>query len=234
MAAALERESARIRRNSARRRLAKAIGRSASASSAVVLTKVEALFSASTGDERHDRAVRSAMLDVLEEAVSPKTLRDILPITNTALLHPDQVIRRGGIDLWVSCAGVADSLPAELSELAVPLLEDRYVIVHRRMLEQIPRLPLPLDLIPRILPLVYGWVITYGDKPDPDALESAIWALRSLARDLDDPAQVTAWFSVALAYVRPPRPRLKPTGEVVGVAGTATSLPRPARVGNRR
>ena len=202
MVAALERESARIRRDGARRRLAKAIGRSASASSAVVLAKVEALFSASTGDERHDRAVRSAMLDVLEEAVSPKTLRDILPITYTALLDPDQVIRRGGIDLWVSCAGVAESLPAEVSELAVPLLEDRYVIVHRRMLEQIPRLSLPLDLIPRILPVVSGWVITYGDKPDPDALESAIWALRSLARGLDDPAQVTAWFSVALAYVR--------------------------------
>ena len=52
------------------------------------------------------------------------------------------------------------------------------------------------------MPVVSGWVITYGDKPDPDALESAIWALRSLARGLDDPAQVTAWFSVALAYVR--------------------------------
>lgn len=44
------------------------------------------------------------MLDVLEEAVSPETLRDILPVTYTALLNPDQVIRRGGIDLWAACA----------------------------------------------------------------------------------------------------------------------------------
>ena len=157
MVAALERQSARIRRDSTRRRLARAIGRCASASSAVVLAKVEALFSASTGDERHDRTVRSAMLDVLEETVSPETLRDILPITYTALLHADQVIRRGGIDLWVACAGVADSLPAELSELAVPLVEDKYVIVHRRMLERIPRLSFPPELKARLLPLVRGY-----------------------------------------------------------------------------
>ena len=59
-----------------------------------------------------------------------ETLRDVLPITYTALLDRDQAVRRGGIDLWVACAGVTDSLPAELSELAVPLLEDPYVIVH--------------------------------------------------------------------------------------------------------
>lgn len=206
MAAALERESARIRRDGTRRRLAQAIGRSASASSVVVLAKVEALFSASTGDERHDRTVRSAMLDVLEEAVSPETLRDILPITYTALLHPDQVIRRGGIDLWVACAGVAESLPAEFSDLGVPLVEDSYVIVHRRMLEQIPRLAFPPELATKLLPLVCGWAVTYGDKPDPDILELAIWALRSLAVDLDDPGQLTAWFSVALAYVSRCRP----------------------------
>ena len=141
------------------------------------------------------------MLDVLEEAVSPETLRDILPITYTALLDRDQIVRSGGIDLWAACAAIADSLPAELSELAIPLLEDRYVIVHKRMLEQIPRLTFPANLVPRLLPIVLGWVVTYADKPDPDALEAAIWALRSLARDLDDQSQVTAWFSIALAYV---------------------------------
>ena len=64
-------------------------------------TSVQALFSATTGDESQDRAVRTTMLDVLEEAVSPQTLRDILPVTYTALLHRDQSVRSGGIDLWV-------------------------------------------------------------------------------------------------------------------------------------
>ena len=98
------------------------------------------------------------MLDVLEETVSPGTLRDVLPITYTALLDRDQAVRRGGIDLWVACARVADSLPTELSELAIPLLEDRYVIVHKRMLEQMPRLTFRADLVPRMLPIVMGWV----------------------------------------------------------------------------
>jgi len=204
--AALERESARIRRDGRRRRLAETIGRCAPVNPPAVITPVLALFSATTGDERTDRAVQSTMLDVLEEAVSPEMLRDILPVTYTALLHRDHVIRRGGIDLWVACAGLAGSLPAELSELAIPLLQDRYVIVHKRMLEQIPRLSFPADLVARLLPIVAGWVVTYADKPDPDAVESAIWALRSLARGLDDQSQVTGWFSIALAYVGRCRP----------------------------
>ena len=143
MVAALERESLRIRRNASRRHLAQAIGRCASANPEQVLTSVQALFSATTGDESQDRAVRTTMLDVLEEAVSPETLRDILPVTYTALLHRDQSVRSGGIDLWVACARVADALPAELSELAIPLLEDRYVIVHKRMLAQMRQLSFP-------------------------------------------------------------------------------------------
>ena len=146
------------------------------------------------------------MLEVLKEAVSPATLRDILPFTYSALLHAHQSVRAAGIDLWAACAAVADSLPAELEELAIPLLQDPYVIVHQRMLDQLPRLGLPADLAPRLLPAVFGWMATYADKPDPDILEQAIWALRSLAQDLGDPARVTGWFSVALAYVSKCRP----------------------------
>ena len=76
------------------------------------------------------------MIDVLGEAASPETLRDLLPITYSALLDGDQVVRAAGIDLWVACAGVADTLPGELIELSEALLQDRYVIVHRRMLRQ--------------------------------------------------------------------------------------------------
>ncbi len=204
--AAMERESLRVRRDARRRRLAETVGGCASVKPADVLTSVKSLFAATTGDERHDRAVRTTMLDVLEEAVSAATLRDILPITYTALLDADQAVRRGGIDLWVACAGIAETLPAELAELSVPLLEDPYVIVHQRMLEQIPRLHLPVDLAPRLLPIVNGWVVTHAATPDPDALESAIWALRALASALDDEVEVTAWYGVALAFVDQCRP----------------------------
>jgi hypothetical protein len=90
-----------------------------------------------------------------------------------------------------------------LTELSIPLLKDSYVIVHRRMLDQIPQLHLPVELAPRLLPTVYGWIVTYakGSEPNPDVVESGIWALRSLAHHLDNEQQVIRWFSVALAYV---------------------------------
>jgi hypothetical protein len=74
------------------------------------------------------------------------------------------------------------------------------------MLDQLPRLSLPADLAPKLLPIVHRWVVTYADEPDPDVLELAIWALRSLASNLDDPSQVTGMFSIALAYVGKCRP----------------------------
>jgi hypothetical protein len=184
-----------------RRHLAQAIGRCASANPERVLTSVQALFSATTGDESQDRAVRTTMLDVLEEAVSPETLRDILPVTYTALLHRDQSVRSGGIDLWVACARVADALPGEMSELAIPLLEDRYVIVHKRMLAQMRQLSFPPDLVPKLLPIVLALMATYAEKDDPDTVARAIWAIRCLAPGHPDESQVTGWFSVALAYV---------------------------------
>ena len=134
-----------MRRAARRRHLAETVGRCASVSPAAVFSSVRSLFSATTGDERQDRAVRVTMLDVLEEAVSPETLRDILPFTYTALLDAHQSVRSGGIDLWAACAAVADSLPAELAELSIPLLRDPYVIVHQRMLQQLPRLSLPAE-----------------------------------------------------------------------------------------
>jgi hypothetical protein len=126
--AALERESRRMRRDASRRHLAQTIGRCASVKPEHVLASVRALFSATTGDESQDRVVRTTMLEALEEAVLPETLRDILPITYSALLHRDQSVRSGGIDLWVACARVADALPDEISELAIPLLQD---LCHR-------------------------------------------------------------------------------------------------------
>jgi hypothetical protein len=199
--AALEGMSLRIRRNARRRRLAQAVGRCASVKAAEVIAAVQALFAATTGDDEHDRAVRTTMIDVLEEAVSPDTLRDVLPITYSALLDRDQVLRSAGIDLWVACAGVADTLPIELTELSVALLQNSYVVVHRRMLDQLPRLRLPADLAGRLLPIAADWVITYSRARDPAGLEPALWALWSLAGRLDDDAQALGWYRIVLDHL---------------------------------
>ena len=122
------------------------------------------------------------MLDVLEEAVSPRrcgtSSRSRTPPSSTR----DQSVRSGGIDLWVACARVADALPAELSELAVPLL--RGPLRHRPPADAGADPPAALSRrtsLPKLLPIVLGWVVTYAEKADPDALERAIWALRCLA-----------------------------------------------------
>ena len=146
------------------------------------------------------------MIDVLEEAASPETLRNLLPITYSALLDGDHVVRAAGIDLWVACAGVADTLPLELIELSEALLQDRYVIVHRRMLRQLPRLRVPAAVAAKLLPIVTAWVITYAKADEPDALEPALWALRALADSLEDDAQAIRWYKVALAQVGGCRP----------------------------
>ncbi|HUC24520.1 MAG TPA: hypothetical protein VMA73_17570 [Streptosporangiaceae bacterium] len=62
MLPARERESLRIRRTARQRRLVQTAGRCASVSPAAVFGVVRDLFSAETGDERHDRAVRVGML----------------------------------------------------------------------------------------------------------------------------------------------------------------------------
>jgi hypothetical protein len=68
---------------------------------------------------------------------------------------------------------------------------------------------LPADLAAELLPIVFGWMAAYAHEPDPDGLEPAIWALRSLARDLDDQEQVAKWFGVALACVDKCRPHAR-------------------------
>ena len=145
------------------------------------------------------------MIDALEEAASPGTLRDLLPIVYSALLGADQVVRSAGIDLWVACAGVADALPDDLGDLAPALLADTYVVVHRRMLDQLPSLRLPARLAPSLLQLVGSWMVTYKDT-DPDVVEDAIWAIRTLASMLDDEANATPWYGIGLAFVDYCRP----------------------------
>ncbi len=97
-----------------------------------------------------------------------------------------------------------DAIPEELADLAEALLTDRYVIVHRAMLDHLPQLRLPTRLAPRLLPIVASWAQAYID--DPDVLEDALWALRCLADMLDDQRQVLGWHSHALSLVHRLRP----------------------------
>ena len=197
----LEQGTLDIRRASRRRRLAGAIGGCAAVDPAGVLSAVYGLFLTTTGDDDHDRTVRTTMLDVLEKAVSPNTLRDVLPILYSALLDGDHFVRRAGIDLWAVCIGAADALPSEVTALAQPLLED--VDVHRRMLEKLPYLHLPAELAQTLVSIAARWVQVYGtvEPTRTDGLNSAIRALRSLAGQLENEPQATAWFGVALSFV---------------------------------
>lgn len=201
----LERMNRRVQHNKRVRDLAEAIGRCARTSADTVLTPVRALFAATTGDDDHDRAARLALLQILEAAVSAETLRDVLPMAYTALCHADPVVRRGGIGLWAACAHVADTLPAELTELSVALIEDTYVIVHSAMLDKIPERKLPDGLAPRLLPKVAGWIATYSQpqqmEQHPDVLALALSSMYLLARRLPDGQQTTQWLAFALAYV---------------------------------
>ncbi|GIH16155.1 hypothetical protein [Rugosimonospora africana] len=206
----MERFGSRIKRDARRRNLAAAIGRCAVADSDAVLTPVRSIFGATTGDENHDRTTCAAMLEVLKSAVSAETLRDILPTTYTALCHTDPVVRRGGIDLWMACARVADTLPTELTELSAVLLDDTYVIVHRAMLDKIPQLRLPDEVAPRLLASVAGWIATYAQPqtdPHPEVLASALWSLLFLAQQLPDNTETVRWLDFALAYVELCRPQ---------------------------
>jgi hypothetical protein len=197
---AMERASRRIRRDARRRDLAKTVGRSAMFDPAKVLGSVLPLFTATTGDDTYDRTVRTTMIDALEEAACTETLRDLLPIVYSALLSDDSIVRGAGIDLWVACARVAESLPDELNDLAPVLLADEYVAVHRRMLDQLPRLGLPTRLAPTMLPIVGSWMMTYKGK-DAGVVEDAIWSIWALARMLLDQEQSAAWLGVALVNV---------------------------------
>jgi hypothetical protein len=69
---ALDRASQGGRRGARRRHLAEAVGSCASVDPAAVLVSVQGLFSATTGDQDHDRAVRVTMLEVLEKPSHPR------------------------------------------------------------------------------------------------------------------------------------------------------------------
>ncbi|MDA8039665.1 MAG: hypothetical protein M0Z69_11005 [Actinomycetota bacterium] len=202
---AMEKASRTIRRSARRRDLAKTVGKSARFDSQRALGAVLPICTASTGDATYDRTVRTTMIDALEEAASPETLRDLLPIVYTALLSDDAGVRSAGIDLWVACARVTDPLPDDLCDLAPVLLADEHVVVHRRMLDQLPRLGLPARLAPTLIQLVGAWLVTYKNT-DPDVVENAIWAIRHLASRLDNEANAVAWDGVALAHVEYCRP----------------------------
>jgi hypothetical protein len=194
----LERLNRQVLSDARRQALAHVIGKLARLDPGSVLTKVLAVFDATTGDDSRDRTVRVTLLKALEEAVTTALLRDLIPVLYTALLAGDQAVRAAAIRFWAACADAASrNLPDELAELAEPLLRDTYVVVHRTMLDRLPRLGLPARLAPVLLPAVAGWARTYAE--DPSVLDNALTSLLTLADMLDDQQQTAAWYGVALA-----------------------------------
>jgi hypothetical protein len=203
--AALERENRQILRHARRRRVAHAVGELARHDPKSVLTRVLTLFDARSGDHAQDRRVRVTLLEALGKAAGAGLLRDLLPVLYTALLGDDQAVRAAAIRLWAACAGIAGGeLPEEFAELAEPMLNDRYVVVHKAILDHLPQLGLPARLAPALLPAVAAWAGTYAN--DSDVLNDVLEALRFLASMLDDERQALAWDSAALAMVDRLRP----------------------------
>lgn len=192
--------SQRERNRAVRRRdLVQTIGRCAAARPKDGLGRIVELFGASTGDPAHDRSMRTTMLDGLEKAATPETVRDLLPVTYSALLSDDAYVRAGGIDLWVACASEVDTVPDELNDLAEALLADPHSVVHQSMVEQLPRLELPDRLAPRLLQILAGWLQPYRD--DPYFLEKVIGAILILARQLPNEDEREAYLSYAFGFV---------------------------------
>lgn len=194
-------------RNARRRQLAKAVGYSAASDPEGIVGRLKSIFETESGDPDYDRVVRATILEALEAAVSADTIRDILPIVYSALLGAEAGIRRSGIDLWSAASKVvATGLPDELTDLAPALLADEHVVVHRRMLKDLPRLGLPSRLAVSLIDTVAGWVGTYVAR-DQQVVADGIWSLRYLASRLDDPDLGLRYESLALASVRACLPR---------------------------
>ena len=185
--------------------IARLLGHLARRGGAAILEPVLTVFTADSGDQEQDTAIRMALLTALTEAATAAALRDLLPIVYTGLLSPDPRLRAQAIDLWARCAEVGhDAIPANLADLAEVLLADTYVVVHQKLLRRIAHLGLPSHLIPHLLDLTTRWVTPKIDRPDQ--LDDVVWAMRYLAQMLDDDGRTEQWLGVALDLV----PRLDP------------------------
>jgi hypothetical protein len=185
--------------------VARLLGHLARRSGAAILEPIVAVFTADSGDEQQDLAIRTALLTALTEAATVAALRDLLPIVYAGLLSPQPQLRAQAIELWSRCAEISrDAVPANLADLAEVLLADEYVVVHQTMLRRIGGLGVPGHLIPRLLTIAAGWARTYADRPD--RLSGVARALWQLARQLDDAELTHDWQSVVLDLV----PRLDP------------------------
>ncbi len=102
--AALQAIQRRVARDGRRGTLARTIGRLAQHSPDSVLERVLPLFEASSGDPDQDRKVRVALLDVLIDAASAASLRDLLPVVYSGLLGIDQRVRAAAIRLWADAS----------------------------------------------------------------------------------------------------------------------------------
>jgi hypothetical protein len=185
--------------------IARLLGHLARRSGAAILEPIVAVFTADSGDEQQDLAIRTALLTALTEAATVAAFRDLLPIVYAGLLSQHQQLRAQAIELWSRCAEISrDAMPANLADLAEVLLADDYVVVHQTMLRRVGGLGVPGHLIPRLLTIAAGWARTYAERPD--RLIHVARALRQLARQLDNAQLSRDWQSVVLDLI----PRLDP------------------------
>lgn len=180
--------------------IARLLGQLARRGAAAILEPIVTVFTADSGDQEQDTAIRAALLTALTEAASMATLRDLLPIVYSGLLSPDPRVRAQAIDLWARCAEVSrDAIPANLADLAEVLLADPIVMVHQTLLRRIAHLGLPSHLIPHLLDLTSRWVPPKMDRPDE--LDDVVWAMRYLAQMLNDDDRTERWLGFALGLV---------------------------------
>ena len=197
----MERATAEITRSAIVWRIAEAIGKAARIKPDEVLPKMLTLLQNDVGDDKHAQQVRLSILDAFKEAVCTALLREIVPVTYTALLNSDAAVRAKGIDLWAECARVAEgNLPTTFVALAESLLTDKYRIVHKRMLTKLPQLRLP-DRVSRCLIELVGWWATEEYADTPYVLVDAVRSLRYLAGKLGNDALSTKWYGLALSCV---------------------------------
>ncbi|GAB5014923.1 hypothetical protein MAHJHV65_16550 [Mycobacterium avium subsp. hominissuis] len=185
---------------SRRHGIARLLGALARRGAAAIMEPIVTLFTADSGDQQQDTAIRAALLTALTEAASAATLRDLLPIVYAGLLSEDPGLRAQSIALWARCAEVShDAIPANLADLAEVLLADSYVVVHQTVLRRIAHLGLPHHLIAPLLDLTSQWVTPKMERPDQ--LADVVWAIRYLAGRLDDDGLGEQWLGFALDLI---------------------------------
>ena len=198
----LEEESRRVVRVRWIRSLAIAVGHlvSTDAEFAEVMTLYDATVTESIGTTDAARELRRRLLGAFPAlATSPGQAAKLMPRLYSALLDSDVGIRATAIDAchrWV--AGPGYRLPELVRAFVPTLLDDKYVAVHRAMIQAITAVPPLRGDVRRVVLSLLAWASTYVTR-DPDLSSDAAAAAVRLARALGpDAASSVAGFALSL------------------------------------